>query len=52
VAKVEVPVGGVESQLTEEELSANLDPKPAPKPKKTAMMTPGVFQRRVAQGAE
>ncbi len=52
VSKVEVPEGGVESQVTEEELAANLDPKPAPKPKKTAMTTPSVFQRRTGEGAE
>lgn len=45
VTKAEVPAGGVESKVTEEELKANLDPKPAPKPKKTAMETPKIFQR-------
>lgn len=32
LAKAEVPKNGVESQVTEAELMANLDPKPAPKP--------------------
>lgn len=32
LAKAEVPAGGVESRVTEAELMANLDPKPAPKP--------------------
>lgn len=45
VAKGDVPAGGIESKVTPEELKANLDPKPAPKPKKTAMETPKVFQR-------
>ena len=33
VSKVEVPANGVESNLTEEDLAQNLDPKLAPKPK-------------------
>jgi hypothetical protein len=33
VSKVEVPAEGVESTLTPEQLQANLDPKPQPKPK-------------------
>jgi hypothetical protein len=33
VAKVEVPKGGVESKVTQDELMKNLDPKPAPRPK-------------------
>lgn len=45
VAKVDVPADGVASAVTEEELSQNLDPKPAPKPKKTSMETPRAFQR-------
>lgn len=45
VAKGDVPAGGIESKVTPEELKANLDPKPAPKPKKTAMETTKVFQR-------
>ncbi|GAA5138308.1 ThuA domain-containing protein [Prosthecobacter algae] len=45
VTKVEVPAEGVESTVTEEDLAKNLDPKPAPQPKKTAMETPKVFQR-------
>lgn len=45
VSKVEVPAGGVESTTSEEDLGKNLDIKPLPKPKKTAMLTPGVFQR-------
>lgn len=47
VTKVEVPAGGVESTVSEEELTQNLDVKPAPKPKKTAMDVPKVFQRVV-----
>ncbi|MCW0219902.1 MAG: ThuA domain-containing protein [Prosthecobacter sp.] len=47
VTKVEVPAGGVESTVSEEELTQNLDVKPAPKPKKTAMDMPKVFQRVV-----
>lgn len=35
-AKGEVPAGGVDSAVTEEELAANLDPKPQPKPKEPA----------------
>jgi type 1 glutamine amidotransferase len=31
-AKAEVPANGVESQITEEDLAANLDPKQGPKP--------------------
>jgi hypothetical protein len=34
VAKGEVPANGVESHITKEDLDANLDPKPAPAPKK------------------
>ena len=33
VAKVEVPAGGVQSSVTEADLMANLDQKPAPKPR-------------------
>jgi len=47
VTKVEVPADGVASTVTEAELAANLDPKPAPKPKKAVMTTPKVFQRLV-----
>ncbi len=36
VAKVEVPENGVESKVTEAELSQNLDPKPAPRSKAAA----------------
>jgi type 1 glutamine amidotransferase len=32
IAKAEVPKNGVESKVTAEDLAANLDPKPAPKP--------------------
>ena len=32
LAKAEVPKNGIESKLTESDLAANLDPKPAPKP--------------------
>jgi hypothetical protein len=45
ISKVEVPAEGVASTVTEDDLSQNLDIKSAPKPKKTAMLTPGVFQR-------
>jgi hypothetical protein len=45
VTKLEVPANGIESKVSDEELTANLDPKPAPKPKKTAMEVPKVFQR-------
>lgn len=48
VSKVEVPEGGVQSSVTSEELKANLDDKPTPKPKKTAIETPKVFQRVAA----
>ena len=48
VTKIEVPDGGVMSKVTPEELKANLDDKPAPKPKKAAVATPKVFQRVVA----
>lgn len=34
LAKVEVPAGGIESQVTREQLDANLDPKPGPKPQR------------------
>jgi type 1 glutamine amidotransferase len=49
VSKVEVPATGVESIVSEADLTENLDVKPAPKPKKTAMMTPSVFQRGGAE---
>ena len=49
VTKAEVPASGVESKVSEDELKANLDPKPAPKPKKTAMETPKVFLRLAQQ---
>lgn len=45
VTKVEVPANGIESKVSDEELKANLDPKPAPKPKKAAVEVPKVFQR-------
>jgi len=45
VAKVEVPEKGVESVVSPETLSQNLDPKPAPKPKSASSETPRVFQR-------
>ena len=45
VTKVEVPEKGVESTVTPEELTQNLDPKPAPKPKSASSDTPSVFQR-------
>lgn len=37
ITKLEVPANGVASQVTEEELTQNLDPKPAPKPKTAAL---------------
>jgi type 1 glutamine amidotransferase len=52
VSKIEVPAAGVDSSVSEAELSQNLDVKAAPKPKKTAMSTPNVFQRGTASGAE
>lgn len=39
-AKAEVPASGVESKLTEEDLAANLDPKPPRKPKPAASAAP------------
>jgi hypothetical protein len=33
ISKMDVPAGGVQSSVTAEELAANLDPKPARKPK-------------------
>lgn len=45
VSKVEVPASGLESHVTADELKANLDPKPQPKPKTSATGTPKVFQR-------
>lgn len=45
ISKVEVPADGVASSVTADELSSNLDTKPAPKLKKTAMLTPRVFER-------
>ena len=44
-AEANVPADGVSSTVSEDDLTQNLDIKPAPKPKKTAMLTPGVFQR-------
>jgi len=49
VSKVEVPAAGVDSSVSEAELGQNLDVKAAPKPKKTAMTTPSVFQRGEAE---
>lgn len=49
VTKVEVPTNGVDSVVSEGDLSENLDTKPAPKPKKTTMETPKVFQRMAAK---
>lgn len=49
VTKMDVPAAGVDSKVSEGDLGQNLDPKPAPKPKKAAgLPTPGVFQRKVA----
>ena len=44
VAKGDVPAGGIESKVTEEDLKQNLDPKPQPKTGQT-MPVPRVFQR-------
>ena len=50
IAKAEVPVAGVASTVSAEELGLNLDPKPAPKAKKkTAQVTPKVFERVAAR---
>ena len=49
VSKVDVPANGVESNVTTDELKANLDPKPQPKPKAAALETPKVFQRVAAR---
>lgn len=49
LSRLEVPAGGVDSKVSEQELKANLDPKPAAKPKKTAMETPKVFERVAAR---
>ena len=49
VSKVEVPEKGVESVVTPEALTQNLDPKPAPKPKSASNETPRVFQRVAAR---
>lgn len=41
IAKVEIPDGGITTpSLTKEELDANLDPKPAPKPKEAVKAKP------------
>jgi hypothetical protein len=40
-----VPEKGVQSSVTPEELSQNMDPKTAPKPKSASIETPRVFQR-------
>ena len=45
VTKVEVPEKGVESVVSPEALTQNLDPKSAPKPKSASSETPRVFQR-------
>ncbi len=45
ISKLDVPADGLSSTVSEDDLSKNLDIKSAPKPKKTAMLTPGVFQR-------
>ncbi len=49
VTGAEVPADGVASSVSADELGRNLDPKPAPKPKKTAQATPRVFQRTAAR---
>jgi hypothetical protein len=50
VTKVEVPVAGVESSVTEEDLAKNLDPKGAPKPKPAAKA--GGAESGAAAGSE
>ncbi len=45
VAKVEVPETGVESVVSPEELTQNMDQKFAPKPKSASSEVPRVFQR-------
>lgn len=45
VTKAAVPANGVESKLAPEDLKANLDPKPQPKPKSAQTKTPRVFER-------
>ena len=45
ISKLDVPADGMSSTVSEDDLTQNLDIKAAPKPKKTAMLTPGVFQR-------
>jgi hypothetical protein len=49
VTKVEVPEKGVESVVTPEALTQNMDPKAAPKPKSASIETPRVFQRVAAR---
>ena len=47
-AKAEVPAAGVESTVTEEDLKANLDPKPAPKPKAAPAPAPAEAPKKAA----
>jgi hypothetical protein len=51
VTGAEVPEGGVASTVSEGQLQENLDPKPAPKKKVSAITpVPRVFERRAAAG--
>jgi type 1 glutamine amidotransferase len=45
VSKLDVPAGGVQSTVTEEQLSKNLDPKPMPKPKSADAGSSKLMQR-------
>lgn len=45
ISKLDVPADGVSSVVSDDDLTQNLDIKPASKPKKTAILTSGVFQR-------
>jgi hypothetical protein len=45
VSKLDVPAGGVQSSVTEEQLSKNLDPKPMPKPKSADAGSSKLMQR-------
>ncbi len=50
-AKVEVPAGGVESKLTDEDFTANLDPKQPRKPKPAASAAPAAPPARYGLAA-
>ena len=45
VSKLDVPEGGVQSKVTEEQLAQNLDPKPMPKPKSADAGSSKLMQR-------